>query len=325
MAELSKKIRFYDEEKLKLINPETLKLWKKYEIDMTLRELSPKSIYGYYNDLTQWWIYIYDNQGNQSIVDLDEDDITEFLYYCKTQGNNSRRMKRRISSIAAFYKFLRKKRIISENPTEFIDRPKKDTDIITQTFLTKEQVDLMREVLASYVDTHSNKHYAMQIQCYALLSLSTMARINAIHNIKWDMIDFQNRMVNDVLEKEGYLVTLYFSKEVLDLLEHLRHYRADAQINDNGFVFVVSKGDEYVQASVGALTQWCKRVGELIDVPTLHPHDFRHSGATLLKNNGMSLEDVSALLNHQSTDVTNKFYIRADKRKVSENKDIFEV
>lgn len=325
MAELSKKIRFYDEEKLKLINPETLKLWKKYEIDMTLRELSPKSIYGYYNDLTQWWIYIYDNQGNQSIVDLDEDDITEFLYYCKTQGNNSRRMKRRISSIAAFYKFLRKKRIISENPTEFIDRPKKDTDIITQTFLTKEQVDLMREVLASYVDTHSNKHYAMQIQCYALLSLSTMARINAIHNIKWDMIDFQNRMINDVLEKEGYLVTLYFSKEVLDLLEHLRHYRADAQINDNGFVFVVSKGDEYTQASVGALTQWCKRVGELIDVPTLHPHDFRHSGATLLKNNGMSLEDVSALLNHQSTDVTNKFYIRADKRKVSENKDIFEV
>ena len=325
MAELSKKIRFYDEEKLKLINPETLKLWKKYEIDMTLRELSPKSIYGYYNDLTQWWIYIYDNQGNQSIVDLDEDDITEFLYYCKTQGNNSRRMKRRISSIAAFYKFLRKKRIISENPTEFIDRPKKDTDIITQTFLTKEQVDLMREVLASYVDTHSNKHYAMQIQCYALLSLSTMARINAIHNIKWDMIDFQNRMINDVLEKEGYLVTLYFSKEVLDLLEHLRHFRADAQINDNGFVFVVSKGDEYVQASVGALTQWCKRVGELIDVPTLHPHDFRHSGATLLKNNGMSLEDVSALLNHQSTDVTNKFYIRADKRKVSENKDIFEV
>lgn len=325
MAELSKKIRFYDEEKLKLINPETLKLWKKYEIDMTLRELSPKSIYGYYNDLTQWWIYIYDNQGNQSIVDLDEDDITEFLYYCKTQGNNSRRMKRRISSIAAFYKFLRKKRIISENPTEFIDRPKKDTDIITQTFLTKEQVDLMREVLASYVDTHSNKHYAMQIQCYALLSLSTMARINAIHNIKWDMIDFQNRMINDVLEKEGYLVTLYFSKEVLDLLEHLRHYRADAKINDNGFVFVVSKGDEYVQASVGALTQWCKRVGELIDVPTLHPHDFRHSGATLLKNNGMSLEDVSALLNHQSTDVTNKFYIRADKRKVSENKDIFEV
>lgn len=325
MAELSKKIRFYDEDKLKLINPETLKLWKKYEIDMTLRELSPKSIYGYYNDLTQWWIYIYDNQGNQSIVDLDEDDITEFLYYCKTQGNNSRRMKRRISSIAAFYKFLRKKRIISENPTEFIDRPKKDTDIITQTFLTKEQVDLMREVLASYVDTHSNKHYAMQIQCYALLSLSTMARINAIHNIKWDMIDFQNRMINDVLEKEGYLVTLYFSKEVLDLLEHLRHYRADAQINDNGFVFVVSKGDEYVQASVGALTQWCKRVGELIDVPTLHPHDFRHSGATLLKNNGMSLEDVSALLNHQSTDVTNKFYIRADKRKVSENKDIFEV
>ena len=76
MAELSKKIRLHDEEKLKNINPETLKFWNKYEVDMSLRELSSKSIYGYKTDLQQWWIYIYDFQGNQSVKDLDEDDIT---------------------------------------------------------------------------------------------------------------------------------------------------------------------------------------------------------------------------------------------------------
>ena len=66
------------------------------------------------------------NQGNQSIIDLTEDDVTEFLYFCKTEGNNSRRMKRRMASISAFYKFLRKKKLITENPMEFMDRPKKD-------------------------------------------------------------------------------------------------------------------------------------------------------------------------------------------------------
>ena len=38
----------------------------------------------------------------------------------------------------------------------------------------------------------------------------------------------------------------------------------------------------------------------------------------------MSLEDVSALLNHSGTDVTRKFYIRVDKKKISQNKDKFD-
>ena len=42
MAEKSKPIYLYDSEKAKLVNEETLKLWKRYEIDMTLRELTPK-------------------------------------------------------------------------------------------------------------------------------------------------------------------------------------------------------------------------------------------------------------------------------------------
>lgn len=61
------------------------------------------------------------------------------------------------------------------------------------------------------------------------------------------------------------------------------------------------------------------------DQDTLHPHDFRHSGATLLKNAGMSLEDVSSLLNHAGTDVTNKYYIKKDTTKIQSAKDRFEI
>ena len=53
----------------------------------------------------------------------------------------------------------------------------------------------------------------------------------------------------------------------------------------------------------------------MIGVETVHPHDWRHSGASALKNAGMALEDVSALLNHASTDVTKKFYIKEDRRR----------
>ena len=41
MAERSKRIMMYDENKAKQINPETLKLFQKYQIDMSIRDLSP--------------------------------------------------------------------------------------------------------------------------------------------------------------------------------------------------------------------------------------------------------------------------------------------
>lgn len=327
MAEMSKKIRVHDDEILRNINEETQKLWNKYKIDMSLRELSPKTVAGYQNDLEHWWIYIYKNQGNQSVTELTEDDVTEFLYFCKTEGNNSRRMKRRMASISAFYKFLRKKKLIAENPTEFLDRPKKDTDVITQTFLTLEQVGLMRDKLNELVEqagTDNKKHRALQYQCYALFSLSTMARVNAVSNTRWEQIDFTSRTVNDVVEKEGYVVTLYFSEEVKGLLLNLIDYRKNNNIDDNGYVFVTAEDEnKYDVTTTSTLNQWCHNIGDMIGVPTLHPHDFRHSGATLYKNSGMSLEDVSSLLNHSGTDVTRKFYIRVDKKKISENKDKF--
>lgn len=313
MAELSKKIRFYNEDKLSKINPETMKLWKKYKSDMILRELSERTILGYENDLQHWWIYIYDNQGNQCITDLTEDDITEFLVFCKTEGNNSRRMKRRMSSISAFYTYLRKKRVITENPVEFIDRPKKDVDVAVQTFLTKEQVDLMREKLKEYGD--------LDMEAYALFSLSTMARVTAISNVKWSMIDFELRVVNDVLEKEGYIVTLYFSEEVKEILLNLKKHRKNNNIDDGGYVFYSDYGGVVNNITTGTLNNWCKKIGEIIGVSTLHPHDFRHSGSQLMKLAGASVEEISELLNHQSLDVTLKFYLRQDKAKIQASKD----
>lgn len=320
MAERSKRIVMYDQNKLEKINPETLQLLNKYRMDMELRELSERSIYQYMSDLNQWLIYVYDNQANQSVTQLEEDDLTEFFYYCKTQGNNSRRMKRRMSSVSAFYKFLRKKKLISENPMEFIDRPKKDTDIVVQTFLSPEQVTLMREKLQEYVN--NNGYRAKDLQLYALFSLSTMARVNAVSNIRLDQIDFEDRVCNDVLEKEGKIVTLYFSQEVKELLLAIKQDRINQNIDDGGYVFYANNTEPMKPST---LTDWAHKIGKMINVPTLHPHDFRHSGSQLLKLAGCPIEQISELLNHNGLDVTKKFYLRADKKKIQAEKDKYQI
>lgn len=317
MPERSKRIMLADPEKLEKVNPETQMLMNKYKIDMSIRDLSEKTIYQYTKDLEQWFIYILDKQFNQSVKDLTDDDITEFFYFCKMQGNNTERMKRRMAAISAFYKFLRKKKLIMENPCEFLDRPKKGMPIVTQTFLTKEQVQFMKDKLTEYGD--------LQLKTYALFSLSTMARVNAVANVKWKQIDFENRVVKDVLEKEGKIVDLFFSKEVKELLLQLKAEREEKGIEDYGWVWYSGYTTEDKPITTGTLGEWCKKIGNMIGVPTLHPHDYRHSAATIAKTMGMPLEDVSALLNHSGTDVTKKYYIKEDMSRLTKLKDQFEI
>ena len=315
MAERSKRIFLYDEEKLKNINPETLKLFQKYKIDMSIRGLSPNTIYNYITDLQQWFIYMHDNQFNLSVIDATDDDLNEYFYYRKQEGNNVNRQKRIMSSISAFYIFLRRKKIIKESPIEFLERPKQGQPVVKQTFLTIEQVNELRNKLIAYGDT--------QLQTYIFFGLSTMARVNAMAHLKWEQIDFDERMCFDVLEKEGKIVDLFFSKEVEILLKKLKKEREEKNINDFGWVWYTPYISEKECINNGTLNDWCKKAGEMINIPSLHNHDLRHSGSNILKDLGMDIQDIAELLHHESTETTTKHYLIVNKKKVKDNKDKF--
>lgn len=315
--ERSKRIVFEDEHEQE-INPENLKYLNKHKMDMEIRGLSSVSIYNYERDLIQWMSYLHKEQFNLNVKEVVESDIEEFIYFCKQKGNNTERLKRRTSSISAFYKFLRKKKEIKENPCEFISRPKKGLPVVVQTFLSNDQYELMKDKLS--------KCGNLQLYVYAILSIDTMARVTAVSNITWSQIDFENRVIDDVLEKEGKIVTLYFGEETKELLLRLQEERKEKEIDDNGFLFVAkASGEDISSVTANTLSDWAKKIGAMIGVPTLHCHDFRHSGSQLRKLRGMKIEDISVLLNHSGLDVTRKFYLRQDKAEMREKMDKFKL
>lgn len=304
-----------DGEKLKQINPDTLRLFQKYQIDMSIRDLSKNTIKQYNYDLSQWFIFMYDRQFNLSVLDATDEDLEEYFFFRKEQGNNVSRQRRIMSSISAFYKFLRKKKLIKESPTEFLDRPKQGMPIMKQTFLTLEQVNELRKKLEENGD--------IQLQTYIMFGLSTMARVNAMAHLRWEQVDIDERICTDVLEKEQKIVDLYFSQEVAELLKKLKEYRNENNINDYGWVFITQYVTEDKCIQNGTLNDWCKKAGNMINVPTLHNHDLRHSGSNLLKELGMDIQDIAELLHHASTETTVRHYLAINKKKVKENKDKF--
>lgn len=312
MAVMSKRIDMHVAEKIHMVNSDNMILLNKYMIDLSLRERAETTQYEYLTSLKQWFVYIMEHQDNRSVLDMIDDDITEFLFWCKSQGNNAARMRFRTSAISAFYKFLRKKKYMTANPTEFIEPPRRTTPIIVQTFLTSEQVAIMRERLIECGD--------LQLRLYAMLSLSTMARLNAIASLRWDQVDWQECAIRNVLEKEGKIVDIFFNDEVKQLLLKLKEERETKKQNDHGWLFYSGRCTDEKHINKTTLSEWCKRIGRMIGVPTLHPHDFRHSGATMLRRAGMDIEDVSTLLNHESTSTTIKYYIKQDTDRINDIK-----
>jgi integrase/recombinase XerC len=322
-----KRITYATPEKLEKVNPKNVELIRKYFVFKNMN-LSESSKISYQSDFNQWLVYIMENYENRYILDIINEDVDDmidlledFIAFCTSVlGNNERRIQRRMSSISSFFLYLRKKRKIRENPIDFLDRPKVSVGEklqIKQTFLTKEQVEEIRKGLKEIGD--------LQLELFFEFGLSTMARANAISNVKIEQINFEKNRVEDVLEKEGYRVTLFPSQRTMELIKQWLKYREEQGI-ENEYLFITKYGGQWKKVEKTTLqSSWIKKIGNIIGIPELHCHDLRHSGSNLLYHSGMKLEDVSLLLNHRGTDVTKNHYLEVNKDAIQDKKAQFEI
>lgn len=308
-----KYVRYVTDEDKKNINPQNLKLWQTYLNGK--RKLSETTRDSYTADMMQFFTYILKNYDNQYLFDLDEMDsadlIEDYISMCTFAFENSdRRIARRMSTISSMYIYFKKKRKIKFNPVELMERPeiKAGIGVMKQTFLTEEQVEEIRVGLKEFGDA--------QIELFEL-GLFTMLRVNAMSNILVENIDFENKKITEIKEKEGYIVTAMLNNRSVELIKQV----LDGREIKSKYLFVNRNGSHAKGSMQG---YWIKKVGSFVGVD-LHCHDLRHSGSDLRFKKGMSLEDVSKALNHSGTDVTRAHYLTEDEEKLQKAMEEFEI
>jgi len=319
-----KYVHYATPEKLDQVNPKNKRHIKNY-FNSKAMTLSDSTKYSYESDFNQWLVFILEEYDNQDLMSFDAEEISEmleaFVAFCRdTLGNNERRIQRRLSCISSFFKLLRKKRKMTEDPMEYIERPKvrKDEKLqVKQTYLTEEQIAMIRSGL--------KKEGNLQLELFFEFGLSTMARANAISNIRIEQINFEEKEVNGVLEKEGKTVDLFPSEYTFELIKKWLAYRKKEKI-ESEYLFITKYKGEWKKVEKGTLQgSWIKKIGAMINIPELHCHDLRHSGSNLKYQMGMPLEEVSALLNHSGTQVTQDHYIKRNNKKLKESNKKFEI
>jgi len=147
-----------------------------------------------------------------------------------------------------------------------------------------------------------------------ILLLDTGARYGEIAGITWDRIDMEENTINLWRPKVKNESIICMTSRVHEVL--LRRSKE----KQTEYVFTNEKGDGPRNHATSGIKKAMKRAG----IKDFTIHDFRHTCASRLIQNGLSLYEVASILGHTDVQTTQR-YAHLECRDVSQRaRDIME-
>jgi integrase/recombinase XerD len=147
-----------------------------------------------------------------------------------------------------------------------------------------------------------------------LLLHDAMMRVSEMTNLDWKDIDFRRRIitVKSLKKKDkGSERQIPMSDRIYD---EFAEYVKEKGKERKGLVFATSNGTAPSRQSMNYLLRKTEKKTPEIQ-GKLHPHLFRHSGATNMRANGATIEDIRDMLGHERVE-TSLIYAHADPERI---------
>lgn len=271
----------------------------KYIVNLFLykkRNLKEKTKENYLNAVKRLIVLV-----NKPLTGIDGNDISYYLKYYenrnmvtsgkKNQGvtiNNERRF------LSAFFTWMRKEKLVTENPVETTEPRKVPLKPID--YFKKEEIAKLRDACKDARDR-------------ALIEVlrSTGARVGEIIPITLDMVDWRTGDIMICGEKGDKYRPIYLDEDARYYLNKYLETR-----NDNSpYLFVHARGIKDVLRSCGiraVMKKIAKRAGVKCRV---YPHKMRKTLGMNLKNSGVDIGTIQEILGHANPAVTATYYAQS--------------
>jgi integrase/recombinase XerD len=222
------------------------------------------------------------------------DHIAAMMVSNARRGFGARSSTRQLSALRGFFRFLLRERVVPEDPTALIDRPKLARKL--PRVLSLAEVERLLAAPDSTTDAGAC-HSAMLQLMYA-----SGLRVSELCGLRLADVDLQRGLVA-ALGKGGKRRLVPFGEVAL---EHISRYVSEVRprLAPAGAtaLFVSPRGRHFRREVFWRIVRKYAVVAGIVPLPS--PHKLRHSFATHLLRGGADLRAVQAMLGHADLGTT---------------------
>lgn len=240
----------------------------------------------YINDLYYFYIFI-----KKDLTKVTFEDVKDYLEHLNLKKEKPSSVRRKISSLKSFYKFLYKNKYMDKKdyPLTKVAYPKMEKKLPKFIYYN----DLLEIINESTKDKDGVRDRLIIEMLYA-----TGVRVSELINIKINDIDFNNRRII-VLGKGNKERIVYYGEYAEEVL---KEYMKTHERKNHNYLFINSKGGQLTDRGVRYIID---NIMSKLSVKThVTPHVLRHTFATDMLNNGCDIKVVQELLGHSSLKAT---------------------
>ena len=255
--------------------------------------LSSHTLVAYGNDLRQWQRFLTNGTEELDVESVTVSDIRAWMLQLSDSGDGARTMRRKLQAVRAFYKWLMRNGVVTDNPAaevELAHIPKRLPQMVRESNIDRV---LDSDVKDDDFDEVRNRLIVM------MLYETGMRRAELIdlrdHNVDTAKGELK---VHGKRDKDRIIP---FGTELAQSIESYRALREKITKGCDRF-FVRSNGDALYPMLVYRVVK--QQLGEAGVTSKRSPHVLRHTFATAMLNNGATLNSVKELLGHESLATT---------------------
>jgi integrase/recombinase XerD len=263
------------------------------------RASGANTVDAYTRDIASYAAYL-ESVGITQIDDISREAIAGFEKDALEGGKAASSVKRAMSCVRGFHKFLVREQYCEQNPAATVNSPK-----TAQRLPDVLEIEQVSKILDSLDATDSpglrdraicELLYGCGLRVSELCGLDMSNVILSEGYLRIFGKGKKERIV-PILGKASDALAVYISSARDDLARHSHMSRA----SDDDAVFLSLRGRRITRQAVYNIV---KTAGQSIGVDNLHPHTLRHSFATHMLQGGADLRLIQEILGHSDISTT---------------------
>jgi integrase/recombinase XerC len=274
------------------------------------RNYSPRTIVAYRLDLSQFEAFLQrageGRRADLALVDLRL--LRRFLGELMDAGLSARSVARKVACLKSFFRYLRRKGVVSTDPTSLLSPPKAPRRL--PRYLDEDGARRLME--------QPDRTSPLGARDAAILELfySTGIRLSELLGLRQADVDFGRRTVSVLGKGRKQRIVPFGSHagEALTLYASMRPQLLPKGGEAPAEFFLSVRGKRMQPKGVNVLVN--RYIGAVADLEKKSPHVLRHTFATHLLNRGADLQAVRELLGHASLSTTQVYtHVSIDRLK----------